>query len=60
MAHDAHVTSFMQMTLQNDFDMEETDAIEVAKDAYQYYCEGNGDTEYECIQKAYDEWCKEK
>lgn len=54
-AHTEYVINFMVNTLQNDFDLEKKDAEKVAVIAYDLYCEGNGDTEYECIQKAYDE-----
>ena len=55
-AHDEYVINFMVTTLQNDFDLEKSDAEEVADKAYEFYCEGDGLTEYECIQKAYDEY----
>ena len=57
-AHEEFVKNFMATTLQNDFGLEESDAEEVADMAYEFYCEGDGLTEYECIQKAYDEWCE--
>ena len=55
-AHEEFVKSFMATTLQNDFGLEKSDAEEVADKAYEFYCEGDGLTEYECIQKAYDEY----
>lgn len=61
-AHDQIVTEFMTNVLIDDFGLD----IEKAKDfgelAYDRYCEGEGETEYECVEWAYDkfvEWSKE-
>lgn len=55
-AHTEYVINFMTNTLQNDFELEMKDAAEVAVMAYDLYSAGNGETEYECIQKAYEQW----
>ena len=57
-AHMRFVTAFMKDELTESFGLNEKDAEEVAIAAYNMYCEGNGETEYECIQKAYDEFKK--
>lgn len=51
--HDQFVTDFMKGELINQFDLSEEDAEDVAENAYELYCEGNGETEYECIEEAY-------
>lgn len=59
-AHDLIVTEFMINTLINDFGLD----IEKAKDfgelAYDRYCEGEGETEYECIEWAYNQYVQNK
>ena len=55
-AHDRFVTAFMKQTLVDDFDVPEKDAQDVAKNAYDIYCRGDGQTEYECIEEAYEEY----
>lgn len=43
--------------LMSDFSMEDEDAArEIAEDAWDRYCEGNGQIEYECIEEAYCEY----
>ncbi len=57
-AHARFVTAFMKNTLMEDFDVPEEDAQDVAENAYDIYCDGNGQTEYECIEEAFDEYQK--
>ena len=53
--HEDFVTEWMKNTLMEDFDIkDEYVAGELADWAYERYCEGNGETEYECIEWAYD------
>ena len=58
-AHAEHVTNFMFDKLVQDFGYEESVAKELAKDAYEEYCEGNGLTEYECIEEVVSKYEKE-
>lgn len=63
MAHAEFVVSFMEDELISSFSLDEGMAKEVARAAYDRYCEGNGETEYECLEWAYDKYsnsiCKE-
>lgn len=54
-AHAEFVTDFMRMTLETDFGVSLEDSQELAEQAYDRYCEGNGETEYECIEAVYFE-----
>ena len=58
-AHKEFVTSFMIDRLEVDFGVPKAYAIEYAEKAYERYSEGNGETEYECIEWAAKEY-KEK
>lgn len=49
---------FMKDELLNTFGLGEKDAADVADEAYELYCKGDGRTEYECIEDAYDEFAK--
>ena len=40
-------------TLEEDFDVAPEDSQQLAEQAYDRYCEGNGETEYECIEAVY-------
>ena len=51
-----HIIRFMRNELVNTFHVPEDDAEEVACDAFSIYEEGNGETEYECIEKAFENW----
>lgn len=57
-AHARFVTAFMRDELIGQFDVPEEDAQNVAEEAYDIYCEGNGQTEYECIEEAFAEYKK--
>lgn len=57
-AHARFVTAFMRDELIDQFDVPEEDAQDVAEEAYDIYCEGNGQTEYECIEEAFAEYKK--
>ena len=58
-AHKEFVTNFMEQTLRNDFSLDLKTAKELAVLAYEKYCEGDGKTEYECIQAVYDDYMEE-
>lgn len=55
-ANTEFVTDFMRETLVDDFGLMEDEAEEWAKIAYDYYCEGEHGTEYDCIELAYDDY----
>lgn len=57
-AHDEFVTNWMASELFNAFGLTVTEAEECAELAYDLYCEGNGKTEYECIEDAFEEYEK--
>lgn len=57
-AHEEVVKQFMADTLMGDFNLDEEEAKEIAIKAYERYCEGNGETEYECIEWAYNQYCE--
>lgn len=51
--HDEFVISFMENEILNMHeDWSNEKCRDVAERAYDIYCEGNGETEYECIEKA--------
>ena len=52
--HRAFVKAWMSLTLQDDFDMTEKDADNLATVCYDTYCQGDGLTEYEAVQQTYD------
>ena len=58
-AHERHVTAFMTNVAVNDFGYNEEDAAYIGGRAYSIYCEGNGQTEYECIEQAVEEYEEE-
>lgn len=58
-AHAEFVTMFMKSELIERCGLDEETASDVAVNAYDRYCEGNGETEGECIDWAYDQWCEE-
>lgn len=51
-AHREFVVNFMQETLESDFGIDEKDSEKLAEAAYEKYAEGDGKTEYECIEWA--------
>lgn len=51
-AHREFVVNFMRDTLESDFEINEKDSEKLAEAAYEKYAEGNGKTEYECIEWA--------
>lgn len=59
-ANTEFVTSWMKKTLEEDFDVPEEFSQGYAEWAYDRYSEGNGETEYECVEKAFDEYEKDK
>lgn len=58
-ANTEFVTNWMRETLENDFDVPEDGSQEYAEWAYDRYCEGNGETEYQCVKLAYEEYQKD-
>lgn len=59
-ANTEFVTNWMRKTLEEDFDVPEEFSQDYAEWAYDRYSEGNGETEYECVEKAFDEYEKNK
>lgn len=59
-ANTEFVTNWMRRTLEEDFDMPEEFSQDYAEWAYERYCEGNGETEYECVRLAYEEYLDNK
>lgn len=57
-ANTEFVTEFMRNKLIEDFGVSDEKADELAIVAYEKYCEGNGLTEYECIEAVVDDWKK--
>ena len=55
-AHDRVVKSFMADELASSFGLPDAEAVEVAEFAYEEYCKGDGRTEYQCIEDAYNEY----
>ena len=53
-AHAEFVTMFMKLELMKTYGLTEEAAEDVAERAFDRYCEGNGETEYECIEWAFD------
>ena len=51
-AHREFVVNFMRDTLESDFGIDEKDSEKLAEAAYEKYAEGDGKTEYECIEWA--------
>lgn len=56
LAHTEHIKNFMQSELENSFGYDTQTAEELAELAYDEYAEGNGLTEYECIEKIAEEY----
>ena len=55
-AHVQFVTDWMESTLINDFNIPEHLSRIFAKKAFDIYSRGDGFTEYESVEKAYDEY----
>lgn len=51
-AHREFVVNFMRDTLESNFGIDEKDSEKLAEAAYEKYAEGDGKTEYECIEWA--------
>ena len=47
---------FDELIGQFDFKEDDPSIKEIAEDAYDRYCEGNGETEYECLEWALDKF----
>ena len=52
------VTDWMESVLINDFNLPEPLSRELANEAYEIYSQGDGFTEYESVEKAYEKHCK--
>ncbi len=52
------LTSFMYGELVSGFEVPEDEAEKVAENAYQLYSKDGIKTEHDCIQEAYEEWCR--
>lgn len=50
------VTDWMESALINDFEVPESLSRDLAKEAYEIYSQGDGFTEYESVEKAYDKY----
>ena len=50
------VTDWMESALINDFNVPEPLSETIAKEAYEIYSQGDGFTEYESVEKAYDQY----
>lgn len=59
-AHDQIVTEFMTNVLIDDFGLDIEEAKDLGEVAYDRYCEGEGETEYECIEWAYNQYVQNK
>lgn len=55
-AAEEFVTNWMEDELRDQYDLLDHEAEDIAKEAYTLYCKGNGKTQYECIEKAYQEF----
>lgn len=58
-AYTEYVQNFMRNELVSQFHLNQKDAVEVTKSAYELYCRGDGHTEYDCIRLAYDEYVQD-
>lgn len=58
-ANTEFVTNWMRKTLEEDFDVPEEFSQDYAEWAYDRYSEGNGETEYRCVELAYDEYLED-
>ena len=52
-AHAEFIALFMKLELMGTYGLTEEMAGDVARRAFERYCEGNGETEYECIEWAF-------
>lgn len=53
-AYAEFIKLFMKSELANTYGLDEEKAKEVAERAFDRYCEGNGETEGECVEWAFD------
>ena len=54
-AHEELLVAFMSSELMSSFGCNAVEAQQLGKKAYELYSKGNGMTEYECIESAYDQ-----
>ena len=60
--HVIFVTDWMQSVLMdedNDFELNEETAQDIAEQAFEIYCRGDGYTEYEAVIEAYNQYMEE-
>jgi hypothetical protein len=55
-AHVQFVTDWMESALINDFKVPESLSGTIAEEAYEIYSQGDGFTEYESVEKAYEKY----
>lgn len=58
-ANTEFVTNWMKSTLENDFDVPEDESQGYAEWAYDRYSRGQSETEYRCVELAYDEYLED-
>lgn len=58
-ANKEFIINYMKDTLEYDFRVNKNVSLELAEQAYEIYSDGNGYTEYESIEQAYEEYQKE-
>lgn len=58
-AHTEFVVNFFRGEMETSFDIPTSHSLELAKKAYDMYAEGDGKTEYECIECTVDEFRKQ-
>ncbi len=55
-----NIVSFMSSELESQYGMKMDEAEEAAEEAYKLYLQGDGRTQYECIQDTYEAWVSRK
>lgn len=58
-AHTEFVVNFFRGEMETSFDIPTSHSLELAQKAYDMYAEGDGKTEYECIECIVDEFRKQ-
>jgi len=60
-AHESFVIAWMESEIKNiDSEIPEIDVVAISRRAYDIYCEGDGHTEYESLEKAIEEYKSEQ
>ncbi len=55
-----NIVGFMSSEFESQYGLEMDEAEEAAEEAYNLYVQGNGQTQYECIQDTYEAWVSRK